>query len=299
MKTNTGQIVPCYSRAMSTFSKKLNAGQIPTDSEWEEHLIEAHKIAPSMTPYAFAPHKTKEGKNSYELLADKLSNKDSTILDLACGDGHLIQYLLPKLGPEGRIYGADMSSGELDVAKKTYKDSRVQFHEARAQNLPLKSESVDLVLCHMAFMLMTPIEPVVRELARVLKPGGKFVAVIGGSKDGSFSEFRKVFFGYVSSRFQKIKEVRTGDPRLLTQDGLIQVFENYFSVKNTSDFELLINIAPEEIWDWVKDLYFVGMLPEEDKTKLKTELIAVAKTKSTQGRLQFESSMRIFTAVKN
>jgi hypothetical protein len=47
---------------MSDFSKKLLSGQLPTDADWMEHLIEAHKIAPSMTPQAFAPHKTKEGK---------------------------------------------------------------------------------------------------------------------------------------------------------------------------------------------------------------------------------------------
>jgi SAM-dependent methyltransferase len=192
-----------------------------------------------------------------------------------------------------------MSAGELDVAKKTYRDSRIQFHEAKAHSLPLKSESIDLVLCHMAFMLMTPIKPVVKELARVLKPGGKFVAIIGGSKNGAFGDFRKLFWSFLSARFQKIGEVRTGDSRLYTQEGLGQVFGDSFSVENLNDFELLINIAPEEIWDWVKDLYFIGMLPEEDKTKLKAELTDLAKTKSPQGRLYFESAMRLFTEVKN
>jgi len=293
---------------MSKYSEKLFSGQIPTDSDWAEHLIEAHKITPSMTPYAFAPYKTKEGKNSYEILAETLlpsSGKAITVVDLACGDGHLIQYLLPHLGQEGKVIGVDMSEAELTIARKTYREPRIQFQCTEAQTLPIQDQSVDYVLSHMAFMLMLPVEPVVAELARVLKPAGKFSAVIGNPKgrQGLFGDMMKVAFQFMDSRHPKIKEAKTGDSRVNSEEGLARLFNpnlGFSRVSAMHDFELLVDIAPSETWDWVKDMYFIGMLPESEKVLLKEELITFAKTKSdSTGRFKFSSPMRKFSVEKS
>src|SRR5437016_3335706 len=111
---------------MSKFSEKVFRGEKPTDEEWADHLIEAHSIAPSMTPHAFANYKSKDGISSYEFLAKAVTDIEGpgpTILDLACGDGYLIQFVLPKIGDEGSVIGIDMSEAELAVAKKTYTNS--------------------------------------------------------------------------------------------------------------------------------------------------------------------------------
>src|SRR4051794_25325741 len=79
------------------FANKVLNGEIINNEDWSEHLMEAHRISPRMTPLAFAPYKTSQGKNSYELLADCVvasPSKNIHLLDLACGDGHLIPYLL-------------------------------------------------------------------------------------------------------------------------------------------------------------------------------------------------------------
>jgi ubiquinone/menaquinone biosynthesis C-methylase UbiE len=49
----------------------------------------------------------------------------------------------------------------------------VRLHVGLAQALPVTAESVDVVLCHAALMLMVPVAPVVAELARVLRSGGE------------------------------------------------------------------------------------------------------------------------------
>src|SRR5262249_59326426 len=48
------------------------------------------------------------------------------------------------------------------------------FGEADAGQMPLPDASCDVVLSHMALHIMTPVEPVLCEVARVLKPGGTF-----------------------------------------------------------------------------------------------------------------------------
>ena len=194
---------------MSEFANKIMRGELPTDEEWSDHLMEAHKIAPSMTPNAFAEFKTEKGLNSYELLARELQplyGKDATVLDLACGDGHLMPYFLSKLGKGSKIFGIDMADGELEIGRKKITDTRVRFYRAKARQIPLPDQSVDHIVCHMAFMLMLPVEPVVREISRLLKPSGKFSAVIGSKTTvGLFSEIRKANFQFIHSRYPKVK----------------------------------------------------------------------------------------------
>ena len=69
---------------MSKYADKIKINQRPSDDDWNQHLIESHKIAPSMTPAAFAAYKTKDGVTSYEILAksiDGLRGSSSTVLD--------------------------------------------------------------------------------------------------------------------------------------------------------------------------------------------------------------------------
>src|SRR4051812_33699826 len=115
---------------MSNFSKKIRQGDLPNEEDWTQHVAEGHKRAPSQTPDAFAAYKTTEGLNSYQILAceiAKFSGKDLNIVDLACGDGHLIPSLLPKLSPQSLVHGIDMSESELAIAKQNQKDPRVSF----------------------------------------------------------------------------------------------------------------------------------------------------------------------------
>ena len=90
---------------ISNYARKILGGELPNHGEWSEHLKEAHKIAPGMTPQAFAHYKTKQGKNSYQYLADSVStypDEPAQIVDLACGD-KLISLGQANLESNGRI----------------------------------------------------------------------------------------------------------------------------------------------------------------------------------------------------
>ena len=129
--------------------KKFLEGKFLTEDDWSEHLKEAHRIAPSMTPHAFASYTTVEGKNSYELLVEKIPDHLAhpvQVVDLACGDGFLVPYLLLRLGKTSRVLGVDMSEGEIHIAMKSIVDSRVSFHLAAAQNLPGVDHSTDFIV---------------------------------------------------------------------------------------------------------------------------------------------------------
>ena len=292
---------------MSKFFKKIVSGQNPTDEDWARHLIESHKIAPGMTPRAFASHQTHEGINSYELLArsvDLMNERNVTLIDLACGNGYLIQYLLPKLGNKAHILGIDISNVELEAAKATYKDPRVIFHCSKAQSLPIENNSVDLILCHMAFMLMVPIEPVISEISRVLKSQGRFSAIIRGpDMHGLFGDIQQLVFQFIDTRYPKVREVKSGDQRVFSQEGLKQLFKPKLGFKKIEEhfkFELQINTTPEDVWDsLMKDMYFTGMLPEKEKNQLKEKLVSFLKNKTNSSeKISFGFPMQKFTISK-
>jgi ubiquinone/menaquinone biosynthesis C-methylase UbiE len=97
----------------------------------------------------------------------------ATVLDLGCGTGNLtIALLNGTLGPTGRIVAVDISEKMLELARRKVTDTRVAWHCAAADQLPLEDGAIDHVICFSAWPhFHDPLE-VVRELRRVLRGGG-------------------------------------------------------------------------------------------------------------------------------
>lgn len=95
------------------------------------------------------------------------------VVDLGCGTGVLLGCLLDHLGPEGKVHAVDFSPRMIAKAKAKHHDSRVEFLIADACKLPIGSASVDRVLCFSAWPHFPDPHAVIRELSRVLKPGGR------------------------------------------------------------------------------------------------------------------------------
>jgi len=93
-----------------------------------------------------------------------------TALDAACGTGRHTAYL-HELGH--RVTGVDASPDMLSQARTRLPD--VDFHEADLHRLPLPDNAVDTVVCALALTHVAELAPVLREFARVLRPGGHLV----------------------------------------------------------------------------------------------------------------------------
>ena len=225
--------------------------------------------------------------------------------NLACGDGYLFQFLLPTLGPRGNVVGVDMSDGELAVAKANYgQDTRIKLHQATAQHLPLLDKSMDAIVCHMAFMLMMPLDPVVLEVSRVLKSGATFSAVIGNArgKGGLLGDIFKFSNEFVDSRYPKIHEAPMGDSRVQSEDNLRDLFSSKLGFRETVDifdFSLLVKTDSHGVWNLMKDMYHVSILSEDEKIQLESELKKFSAAKAdADGKLSFDFNMRRFTVRK-
>jgi SAM-dependent methyltransferase len=98
------------------------------------------------------------------------------VLDVGCGTGVTSRELTKHLGAEGSVTGLDLSENMLSVARQ--KCPGVTFHQGSVDAIPLADNSFDLVVS--SFMLMFLDDPIaaVREMGRVLRPGGRIVVSV-------------------------------------------------------------------------------------------------------------------------
>lgn len=99
------------------------------------------------------------------------------VLDHACGAGTDLLLAARRVGPTGRVIGIDLTPGMRDCAARAAQEAglggRVQIREGMMESLPVEDESVDVVLSNGVVNLATDKVQVFREIARVLKPGGR------------------------------------------------------------------------------------------------------------------------------
>ena len=99
-------------------------------------------------------------------------------LDVCCGTGDLALELAQRVTPGGRVVGCDFSEPMLDLAReKTAQRGAegVRFEWADAQELPYDGERFDAVTVGFGVRNLADLDRGLRELARVLKPGGRAV----------------------------------------------------------------------------------------------------------------------------
>lgn len=96
------------------------------------------------------------------------------IVDLACGTGDLTEALARRY-PSAEITGVDLSPEMLARARRRLKAAAVRFVEADMGELPLSDGSVNLVTGGYAVRNAPDLEALLREVKRVLAPGGLFV----------------------------------------------------------------------------------------------------------------------------
>lgn len=221
-------------------------------SSSEKFLREFHTVHPGGTSRAFAR------TGSYARLAARV-RPDARVLDLACGDGAL----LAELGPNA--IGIDLTAAEL----RAVRGERDRIARARAQALPFAAHSFDAVTCHLAFMLFDDLPAVVRELARVLAPGGDFLALLGGGPTATGDDAFHRFLALLPPRAAP----RLGDSRAKSEAGWRELFAGW-RVAPFERWELDLSGTFEQVWSLLGASYEV---PPERESALRAGLRTATK----------------------
>ena len=100
-----------------------------------------------------------------------------TVLDLGSGAGADVLISAGRVGPTGRAIGLDMTDEMLALARANADEAgatNVEFLKGHIEDIPLPAGSVDVVISNCVLNLAADKTVVLREAARVLRPGGRF-----------------------------------------------------------------------------------------------------------------------------
>jgi ubiquinone/menaquinone biosynthesis C-methylase UbiE len=104
-----------------------------------------------------------------------------TILDVGCGAGHNFPYLVPAIGPYGRVIGVDLAENMLAQARRRIVAqgwTNVTLTLANAGDMAfLRPQSIDVVFCSLSFSILPDRLQALDAIGRVLKPGGRLAVV--------------------------------------------------------------------------------------------------------------------------
>jgi ubiquinone/menaquinone biosynthesis C-methylase UbiE len=134
-----------------------------------------------------------------------------TVLDVGCGGGLTVSKLAA-IATEGKIYGVDISEESVAASRRTNKQwiqkGRVDIREASVSHLPFSDVMFDLVTAVETIPFWPDLAADMREVLRVLKPGGKFIFILEAFKDGKLdNRFQKVT-ALVHAYFLSVQEYR-------------------------------------------------------------------------------------------
>jgi demethylmenaquinone methyltransferase/2-methoxy-6-polyprenyl-1,4-benzoquinol methylase len=127
-----------------------------------------------------------------------LSRTDASVLDLCCGTGDMTLALLRQArGSHARILGADFSHAMLQRASQKSASTGLHWVEADALRLPFGDAQFDLVTTAFGFRNLADYDAGLREILRVLRPGGECGILDFGKPDGLFGSVFRVYFKHV------------------------------------------------------------------------------------------------------
>lgn len=101
------------------------------------------------------------------------------VLDVACGTGIVAREAASRAGSKGRVAGVDRNPGMLAVAREL--DPAVDWREGVAESLPFPDESFDAVVSQFGLMFFSDRRQALREMLRVLAPGGRLAVAVWDS----------------------------------------------------------------------------------------------------------------------
>jgi ubiquinone/menaquinone biosynthesis C-methylase UbiE len=110
-------------------------------------------------------------------LAELAPAAGETAVDVGSGTGGDVVAFAGQVGPTGRAVGVEPSPGLRDEARRRAAGARVEYVDGHAEALPFDDESVDALRCERVLQHVDNPAAVVREMARVLRPGGRIALI--------------------------------------------------------------------------------------------------------------------------
>ncbi len=136
-------------------------------------------------------------------------NKGDTVIDLGSGAGNDCFVARHETGVEGKVIGIDFTPAMINKARQNAEKlgyNNVEFREGDIDNMPVNDNVADVVVSNCVLNLVPDKSRVIKEIFRVLKPGGHFsisdIVLVGELPDG-IREDAEMYAGCVAGAIQE------------------------------------------------------------------------------------------------
>ena len=222
------------------------------------------------------------------------------VLDVACGTGVLAREVAGRVGQAGRVVGLDRNEGMLDVARRS--EAAVEWQAGRAEAMPFEDGAFDVVVSQFGLMFFDDRPAALREMWRVLRPGGHLAVAVWDELAHSpgYAAMAELLLRLFGSRVAE--ELRApfslGDAAALRglcgEAGIPQA--SVRTLQGTARFPSLEAWVRTDVKGWT----LAGMLDDAQYARLQQEAVAaLAPQVRPDGTVAFAISAHVVTAAKD
>ncbi len=180
-------------------------------------------------------------------------------LDVGCGTGSLSKLILKTQKP-AKIISVDSSEEFISYAIKNVNHPSVQFNVGNAKTLNIDSASIDAVVSGLALNFFPDPEIVIREMMRVIKPGGKIGIFLWDYSEGM--QMLRYFWDAAVELNNKAKEFDEGLRFPVCKKGQLEILLGKTGLKDVEEIPIEINTYFKDFNDyWEPFLGNVGPAP--------------------------------------
>ena len=245
---------------------------------------------------------------NHRLVADARLRPGMRVLDIGSGTGYPALLAGEVVGATGQVAGIDLAESMLAVASRKAKAremSHVTFRTGDATALPFDASSFDAVISRFCLMFLPEITKALKDMVRVLKPGGYVAAAVWSAPE------KNPFIRIPMDVIKSIVTLPPPDPDApgvfrLAKPGELKGLMEGAGLTPLSEEEFLANVTyatAEEFFNSVLDLAgplqnIFAKLTAEQKAQAQRDIINVVNTYQRQGQIVFPIAVRFVAAYK-
>jgi ubiquinone/menaquinone biosynthesis C-methylase UbiE len=232
-----------------------------------------------------------------------------SVLDVAGGSGEPSLTIAQAVGPTGFVMCTDAIAEMVAVAEREALVcglKNMQFRQCTADSLPFADESFDVAVSRLGVMFFPDPVAAVREMLRVIKPGGRVALAVWGKSE--LNPYSYVVTGVVS-RYVPAVPVAPDAPdafRFAEPGKLAGVLKDAGAIDVTQrvvKFDMAAPLSPEEFWDMRSEISEslrekLKTLSSEDRGRLADEVQEAVREFFPDGQMRFPAQMLIVSGAK-
>lgn len=241
------------------------------------------------------------GPFAADLIEEAALRPGERVLDVACGTGVVTRLAAERVGPSGTLAALDVNPAMLSAARSIPSSGApIQWYETSAEAMPLPDGAFDVVLCQLGLQFVADKEAALREMRRVLVPGGRVLVSVPPPN---------AFFGVLAEALARhVGDQAAGFVRMVFSLGTPATVERFFRDAGFDDVAvrtyskpLRLPVARDFLWQYVHSTPLAGMLSNLDGARiaaLERDVVHGWQPWSDEAGMRCEQGMNVATARK-